>query len=60
MTNLLPFRQLAHESAAKAQEQKTEDEAWYRKQKLLREAQEQRQKILLEEEERLAEQRQRY
>ncbi|KAM4794440.1 TBC1 domain family member 31 isoform 3-T3 [Cyanocitta cristata] len=52
-------RQLAHESAAKAQEQKAEDEVWYRKQKLLREAQEQRRKILLEEEERLAEQRQR-
>ncbi|NXA67885.1 TBC31 protein, partial [Mohoua ochrocephala] len=52
-------RQLAHESAAKAQEQKAEDEAWYRKQKLLQEAQEQRRKILLEEEERLAEQRQR-
>ncbi|XP_039406081.1 TBC1 domain family member 31 isoform X3 [Corvus cornix cornix] len=52
-------RQFAHESAAKAQEQKAEDEVWYRKQKLLREAQEQRRKILLEEEERLAEQRQR-
>ncbi|NXQ15775.1 TBC31 protein, partial [Peucedramus taeniatus] len=51
-------RQLAHESEAKAQEQKAEDEAWYRKQKLLREAEEQRQKILLEEE-KLAEQRQR-
>ncbi|NXO62876.1 TBC31 protein, partial [Phainopepla nitens] len=52
-------RQLAHESEAKAQEQKVEDEAWYRKQKLLREAEEQRRKILLEEEEKLAEQRQR-
>ncbi|NXF02482.1 TBC31 protein, partial [Smithornis capensis] len=52
-------RQLAHESEAKAQEQKAEDEAWYRKQKLLREAEEQRRKMLLEEEERLAEQRQR-
>ncbi|XP_059722132.1 TBC1 domain family member 31 isoform X1 [Haemorhous mexicanus] len=51
-------RQLAHESEAKAQEQKAEDEAWYRKQKLLQEADEQRQKILLEEE-KLAEQRQR-
>ncbi|XP_039571381.1 TBC1 domain family member 31 isoform X3 [Passer montanus] len=51
-------RQLAHESEAKAQEQKAEDEAWYRKQKLLQEAEEQRQKILLEEE-KLAEQRQR-
>ncbi|NXU11406.1 TBC31 protein, partial [Pardalotus punctatus] len=53
-------RQLAHESEAKAQEQKAEDEAWYQKQKLLREAEEQRRKILLEEEERLAEQRQRF
>ncbi|XP_033368324.1 TBC1 domain family member 31 isoform X6 [Parus major] len=52
-------RQLAHESEAKAQEQKAEDEAWYRKQKLLREAEEQKRKILLEEEEKLAEQRQR-
>ncbi|NXS32653.1 TBC31 protein, partial [Pomatostomus ruficeps] len=52
-------RQLAHESEAKAREQKAEDEAWYRKQKLLQEAEEQRRKILLEEEERLAEQRQR-
>ncbi|NXU83623.1 TBC31 protein, partial [Xiphorhynchus elegans] len=52
-------RQLAHESEAKAQEQKAKDEAWYRKQKLLREAEEQRRKMLLEEEERLAEQRQR-
>ncbi|NXQ40950.1 TBC31 protein, partial [Catharus fuscescens] len=52
-------RQLAHESEAKAQEQKAEDEVWYRKQKLLQEAKEQRQKILLEEEEKLAEQRQR-
>ncbi|XP_071410000.1 TBC1 domain family member 31 isoform X3 [Pithys albifrons albifrons] len=52
-------RQLAHESEAKAQEQKAEDEAWYRKQKLLQEAEEQRRKMLLEEEERLAEQRQR-
>ncbi|XP_066032694.1 TBC1 domain family member 31 isoform X2 [Chamaea fasciata] len=52
-------RQLAHESEAKAQQQKAEDEAWYRKQKLLREAEEQRRKILLEEEEKLAEQRQR-
>ncbi|XP_037985659.1 TBC1 domain family member 31 isoform X2 [Motacilla alba alba] len=51
-------RQLAHESEAKAQERKAEDEAWYRKQKLLQEAEEQRQKILLEEE-KLAEQRQR-
>ncbi|NXR86188.1 TBC31 protein, partial [Hypocryptadius cinnamomeus] len=51
-------RQLAHESEAKAQEQKAEDEAWYQKQKLLQEAEEQRQKILLEEE-KLAEQRQR-
>ncbi|NWV72048.1 TBC31 protein, partial [Malurus elegans] len=51
-------RQLAHESEAKAQKQKAEDEAWYRKQKLLQEAEEQRRKILLEEEERLAEQRQ--
>ncbi|NWV18453.1 TBC31 protein, partial [Origma solitaria] len=53
-------RQLAHESEAKAQEQKAEDEAWYRKQKLLQEAEEQRRKILLEEEERLAEQRHRF
>ncbi|KFZ68140.1 TBC1 domain family member 31, partial [Podiceps cristatus] len=52
-------RQLAHELQAKAQEQKAEDEAWYRKQGLLREAEEQRQKMLLEEEEKLAEQRQR-
>ncbi|XP_066191669.1 TBC1 domain family member 31 isoform X2 [Sylvia atricapilla] len=52
-------RQLAHESEAKAQQQKAEDEAWYRKQKLLQEAEEQRRKILLEEEEKLAEQRQR-
>ncbi|NXL25648.1 TBC31 protein, partial [Setophaga kirtlandii] len=51
-------RQLAHESEAKAQEQKAEDEAWYQRQKLLQEAEEQRQKILLEEE-KLAEQRQR-
>ncbi|XP_030122488.2 TBC1 domain family member 31 isoform X7 [Taeniopygia guttata] len=51
-------RQLAHESEAKAQEQKAEDEAWYRKQKLLQEAEEQRRKILLEEE-KLAEQSQR-
>ncbi|NWT64326.1 TBC31 protein, partial [Prunella himalayana] len=51
-------RQLAHESEAKAQEQKAEDEAWYQKQKLLREAEEQRRKIL-QEEEKLAEQRQR-
>ncbi|XP_030090360.1 TBC1 domain family member 31 isoform X5 [Serinus canaria] len=54
----LQERQLAHESEAKAQQQKAEDEAWYRKQKLLQEADEQRQKILLEEE-KLAEQRQR-
>ncbi|NXK06719.1 TBC31 protein, partial [Herpetotheres cachinnans] len=52
-------RQLAHELEAKAQEQKAEDEAWYRKQALLREAEEQRRKMLLEEEEKLAEQRQR-
>ncbi|NWH95151.1 TBC31 protein, partial [Aegithalos caudatus] len=52
-------RQLAHESEAKALQQKAEDEAWYRKQKLLREAEEQRRKLLLEEEEKLAEQRQR-
>ncbi|NXT37141.1 TBC31 protein, partial [Pelecanoides urinatrix] len=52
-------RQLAHELEAKAQEQKAEDEAWYRKQELLREAEEQRRKMLLEEEEKLAEQRQR-
>ncbi|NXM71888.1 TBC31 protein, partial [Serilophus lunatus] len=52
-------RQLAHESEAKAQERKAEDEAWYQKQKLLREAEEQRRKMLLEEEKRLAEQRQR-
>ncbi|NXE10525.1 TBC31 protein, partial [Lophotis ruficrista] len=52
-------RQLAHEIEAKAQEQKAEDEAWYRKQELLREAEEQRRKMLLEEEEKLAEQRQR-
>ncbi|NXM83462.1 TBC31 protein, partial [Oenanthe oenanthe] len=52
-------RQLAHESEAKAQEQKAEDEVWYRKQKLLQEAKEQRRKILQEEEEKLAEQRQR-
>ncbi|NXH42883.1 TBC31 protein, partial [Dicaeum eximium] len=51
-------RQLAHESEAKAQQQKAEDEAWYRKQKLLQEAEEQSLKILLEEE-KLAEQRQR-
>ncbi|NWU84102.1 TBC31 protein, partial [Onychorhynchus coronatus] len=55
----LKERQLAHESEAKAEEQKAEDEAWYQKQKLLREAEEQRRKMLLEEEERLAEQRQR-
>ncbi|XP_057879336.1 TBC1 domain family member 31 isoform X1 [Melospiza georgiana] len=54
----LKERQLAHESEAKAQEQKAEDEAWYQRQKLLQEAEEQRQKILLEEE-KLAEQRQR-
>ncbi|KFU84063.1 WD repeat-containing protein 67, partial [Chaetura pelagica] len=52
-------RQLAHELEAKAQEQKAEDEAWYRKQELLREAEEQRRKVLLEEEEKLVEQRQR-
>ncbi|KFV04636.1 TBC1 domain family member 31, partial [Pterocles gutturalis] len=52
-------RQLAHELEAKAQEQKAEDEAWYRKQELLREAEEQRRKMLLEEEEKLVEQRQR-
>ncbi|KFQ79499.1 TBC1 domain family member 31, partial [Phaethon lepturus] len=52
-------RQLAHELEAKAQEQKAEDEAWYRKQESLREAEEQRRKTLLEEEEKLAEQRQR-
>ncbi|XP_075560705.1 TBC1 domain family member 31 isoform X1 [Pelecanus crispus] len=52
-------RQLAHELEAKAQQQKAEDEAWYRKQELLREAEEQRRKMLLEEEEKLAEQRQR-
>ncbi|NXJ79933.1 TBC31 protein, partial [Trogon melanurus] len=52
-------RQLAHELEAKAQEQKAEDEAWYRKQELLREAEEQRRKMLLEEEDKLAEQRQR-
>ncbi|NWI95333.1 TBC31 protein, partial [Pitta sordida] len=52
-------RQLAHESEAKAQEQKADDEAWYREQKLLREAEEQRRQMLLEEEKRLAEQRQR-
>ncbi|NWX21314.1 TBC31 protein, partial [Aegotheles bennettii] len=52
-------RQLAHELEAKAQEQKAEDEAWYRKQELLQEAEEQRRKMLLEEEEKLAEQRQR-
>ncbi|XP_075271731.1 TBC1 domain family member 31 isoform X5 [Opisthocomus hoazin] len=52
-------RQLAHELEAKAQEQKAEDEAWYRKQELLREAEEQRRKMLLEEEEKLAERRQR-
>ncbi|NXU02807.1 TBC31 protein, partial [Buphagus erythrorhynchus] len=52
-------RQLAHESEAKAQEQKAEDEVWYRKQKLLQEAKEQRRKILQEEEEKLAEERQR-
>ncbi|KFQ22067.1 TBC1 domain family member 31, partial [Merops nubicus] len=50
-------RQLGHELAAKAQEQKAKDEVWYRKQKLLREAEEQRQKVLLEEE-KLAEQKQ--
>ncbi|XP_027747482.1 TBC1 domain family member 31 isoform X2 [Empidonax traillii] len=55
----LKERQLAHESEAKAEVQKAEDEAWYQKQKLLREAEEQRRKMLLEEEERLAEQRQR-
>ncbi|KFZ45370.1 TBC1 domain family member 31, partial [Antrostomus carolinensis] len=52
-------RQLAHELEAKAQEQKAEDEAWYRQPELLREAEEQRRKMLLEEEEKLAEQRQR-
>ncbi|NXP23167.1 TBC31 protein, partial [Scytalopus superciliaris] len=52
-------RQLAHESEARAQEQKAEDEAWYQKQKLLQEAEEQRRKMLLEEEEKLAEHRQR-
>ncbi|XP_056341862.1 TBC1 domain family member 31 isoform X2 [Oenanthe melanoleuca] len=52
-------RQLAHESEAKAQEQKAEDEVWYRKQKLLQEAKEQRRKILQEEEKKLTEQRQR-
>ncbi|NXC39449.1 TBC31 protein, partial [Penelope pileata] len=52
-------RQLVHELEAKAQEQKAEDEAWYRKQKMLQEAEEQRRKMLLEEEEKLAEQRQR-
>ncbi|NWH73463.1 TBC31 protein, partial [Piaya cayana] len=52
-------RQLAHELEAKAQEQKAEDEAWYRKQDLLQEAEEQRRKMLLEEEEKLVEQRQR-
>ncbi|NXU40095.1 TBC31 protein, partial [Drymodes brunneopygia] len=52
-------RQLAHESEAEAQEQKAEDEAWYRKQKLLQEAEKQRRKILLEEEERLTKHRQR-
>ncbi|XP_035172904.1 TBC1 domain family member 31 isoform X1 [Oxyura jamaicensis] len=51
-------RQLMHELEAKAQEQKAEDEAWYRKQELLREAEEQRRKMLLEEEKKLAEQRQ--
>ncbi|NXO04254.1 TBC31 protein, partial [Rhinopomastus cyanomelas] len=50
-------RQLAHELEAKAQAQKTEDEAWCRKQELLREAEEQRWKMLLEE--KLVEQRQR-
>ncbi|NXU58620.1 TBC31 protein, partial [Turnix velox] len=55
----LQERQLAHELEAKAQEQKAEDEAWYRKQKFLREAEEQRRKMLLEEEEKLAEQKQR-
>ncbi|NWW81661.1 TBC31 protein, partial [Climacteris rufus] len=52
-------RQLAHESEAKAQEQKAQDEAWYQKQKQLQEAEEQKRKVLLEEEERLSEQRQR-
>ncbi|NWU70187.1 TBC31 protein, partial [Pterocles burchelli] len=52
-------RQIAHELEAKAQEQKAEDEAWYRKHELLREAEEQRRKMLLEEEEKLVEQRQR-
>ncbi|KAM6283307.1 TBC1 domain family member 31 isoform 2-T2 [Porphyrio hochstetteri] len=52
-------RQLAHELEAKAQKQKAEDEAWYRKQELLQEAEEQRWKMLLKEEEKLAEQRQR-
>uniref|UniRef100_A0A8C2SZW3 TBC1 domain family member 31 n=1 Tax=Coturnix japonica TaxID=93934 RepID=A0A8C2SZW3_COTJA len=52
-------RQLVHELEAKAQEQKAEDEAFYRKQELLQEAEEQRRKMLLEEEEKLAERRQR-
>ncbi|NWW87229.1 TBC31 protein, partial [Rhynochetos jubatus] len=52
-------RQLAHELEAKAQEQRAEDEAWYRKQELLQEAEEQRRKMLLEEEEKLADQRKR-
>ncbi|NXQ83996.1 TBC31 protein, partial [Nyctibius grandis] len=52
-------RQLAHKLEAKAQEQKAEEEAWYRKQELLQEAEEQRRKTLLEEEEKLVEQRQR-
>ncbi|NXX75101.1 TBC31 protein, partial [Urocolius indicus] len=52
-------RQLAHELEAKAQKQRAEDEAWYRKQELLQEAEEQRRKMLLEEEEKLVEQRQR-
>ncbi|KFQ31900.1 TBC1 domain family member 31, partial [Mesitornis unicolor] len=50
-------RQLTHELEAKAQEQKAEEEAWYRKHELLQEAEEQRRKMLLEEEEKLAEQR---
>ncbi|NXA40513.1 TBC31 protein, partial [Eudromia elegans] len=52
-------RQLVHELEAKAQKQKVEDEAWYRRQELLQEAEEQRRKMLLEEEEKLADQRQR-
>uniref|UniRef100_A0A8C9F3G9 TBC1 domain family member 31 n=1 Tax=Pavo cristatus TaxID=9049 RepID=A0A8C9F3G9_PAVCR len=50
-------RQLVHELEAKAQEQKAEDEAFYRKQELLREAEEQRRKMVLEEEEKLSERR---